>query len=842
MVHYWEGREFHPKTMCLGFKHLLYQKRSGRYPCCQIKSREIQLTNELALTLPESRSPTTIQMFRSYFIVALRSFLRNKLTSFINIFGLTLGLTTGIIICLVLVYAFGFDRFHAHYKDIHLVEMNQFLAGNISTGNATSTLLGPAIQSGIPGMKYVVRTRNAGENLTRYGDKLIYQRCVYVEPDFFRMMTFPAIEGNPVSTLQEGSGVVITEIAARRLFGAGSAMGKTILLNNTFPLKVGAVIQDIPQNSTIRFDLALPFSLFAKDHQLEDSWNCCMVQTWLQLQPGASVGSINRQMTHLLLKKSHFTEVSLFAYPITRLELYDNFRDGKPYWGKAYLFVLIGFIAFLTLLIACINFMNLSTAMAERRAREVGVRKVLGASRRIIIGQFLGEAVLLAMAALLLSVGLAFIALPWFASFAHLPLANQLGHPWVWVLIAGIGIFTGLVAGSYPAIYLSRFQPAKVLKRLMSTGRKGAFLRKALVTVQFVISVFLVVTTIVGVKQLRHVADRPLGFETSNLIDIAADGKLPQRFDLFKAQVQHIPGVINLTASSSNLLGVSLSQAGLEWPGKQPDQDFIIAAMWVQYDWTKTTGLKLAEGRDFSPDYGADSSACLINQSAARKMALREPVIGTTIAGRRVIGVLQDFPIGPFGKSNQPLIVYFGSQNLDHFLIRLANDVQWKKHLSQIKNAATTLNPGYPFTWQFTDEELKNLFKKDYDVEQLANIFSVLAVLISCMGLFGLASFAVERRTKEISIRKVLGASAGGLWLSLALDMLKPVFFGFIVATPLAAMTSSALLKVNDYHISLSWWIFAVAGAGAILVTLATVSYHAFRAAQINPAAVLSTE
>ena len=618
-------------------------------------------------------------MLKSYFTVALRSLLRNKVSSFINLGGLLLGLTTGIVICLVLVYAFGFDKFHANYKDIHLVEMNQTFAGTIYTGNPTPGPLGPALRDEIPALKYVVRTEQEGQSLTRYEEKAIYQKSIYAEPDFFHaMMTFPAIEGDPVTTLREGSGVVLTQSAARRLFGAGTALGKTILLNNTHPLKVGAVIRDVPENSSIEFDLALPFALFEKDNEWVSRWDYRSFQTWVQLQPGARLESINRQMTQLLLRNSNLKQVSLFAYPIARLNLYDNFKDGQPYWGKAYLFMVIGFIAFLTLLIACINFMNLSTAMAEHRAREVGLRKVLGASRPVIIGQFLGEAVLLALVALTLSIGLAYLVLPWFAAFAELPLTNQFGNPGVWGLFLLIGLFTGLVAGSYPALYLSRFQPVKVLKRLMSIGRKGALLRKGLVTFQFVISIFLVITTIVLVKQIHYIANRPLGYETSNLIDITADGDLPARFDLFKTKVGNIPGVVNLTASTSNLISVGSSQGGLDWPGKNPDQDFSIRAAWVQYDWTKTAGLTLAEGRDFSPDFGADSSACLINQAAAVKMGLREPVLGSRIGGKTVIGILRNFVFNSSGSAPQPLIVYLGKANLGHFLIRLTNDGQWK--------------------------------------------------------------------------------------------------------------------------------------------------------------------
>jgi putative ABC transport system permease protein len=780
-------------------------------------------------------------MLKSYFTIALRNFLRNKVISIVNIGGLMLGLTTAIVICLLLVYAFSFDKFHANYKDIHLVEVNLLQAGNIKTISSTPGPLGTAIQETIPGLKYVVRTEEAGEALTRYNEKAIYQKSLYAEPDFFNMMTFPSIEGDPVSTLRDGSGVVLTERGAARLFGNEKALGKIILVNNTYPLKVGAVIRDVPQNSSFEFDLALPFTLFERNNgSWINDWNRFSPKTWIQLQPNASVEYINRRMTLLISKKSSQKKISLFAYPIARLNLYDNFVDGKPYWGKAYLFMVIGFVAFLTVIIACINFMNLSTAMAERRAREVGLRKVLGASRKIIIGQFLGEALLMAMIALILSIGLAWFVLPWFAVFAELPLKDEFGIPWLWALLLALGIFTGLVAGSYPALYLSRFQPAKVLRRLMSVGTKGARFRKGLVTFQFVISIFLVVATIVAVKQMHYVEDRPLGFETSNLVDVSADGGLARRFELFRNALADIPGIVSLTASSSSALGVSNEQSGLDWPGKTPDQNLSFGALWVQYDWTKTMRLQIATGRDFSPQFGADTSACLLNQIAVRKMGLKEPILGAMVGGKKVIGVIQDIMWG--NSAGSPMIVYLTKGDLDHFLIRLTNDRQWKTTLSKIEKVAKSLNPGYPFTFQFTDEEREQQFNGDRHLAEIMNIFAAMAILISCLGLFGLASFLVERRTKEISIRKVLGATPARLWFSLSMEMLKPIFLSVFIATPLAALALKSLLAMNEYHIPLSWWIFAIAGIGAIFIALATVSYHGLRAARINPGRSLQTE
>jgi hypothetical protein len=409
-------------------------------------------------------------------------------------------------------------------------------------------------------------------------------------------------------------------------------------------------------------------------------------------------------------------------------------------------------------------------------------------------------------------------------------------------MLIGLGLFTGLVAGSYPAFYLSRFQPANVIKRLIRVGRKGTLLRKTLVTFQFIVCIFLVVITIVCVKQIRYLENRPLGYESFNLVDINADGNLAQRYQLFKNKVTDMPGVAGLTGSSTNLIRVEEAQTGLDWPDKKRDMDLIFHAAWVQYGWVKTTGLTLVEGRDFSPEFGADSATCLINESAVKKMGLTHPIIGARVGGKTVIGVLTDFVYNNTGRLTQPLIVYLGTGFTPHFLLRLRNDGQWKAHLSEVEKVAKSLNPGYPFTFRFIDDEHQEQFKNDFGIEQLADIFSVMAILISCLGLFGLAGYMVDRRTKEICIRKILGASPASIWASLSADMLKPVGLGFIVATPLAVLATMGVLSINEYHVGLSWWVFVVVGAGACLIALATVSYHCILAVRMSPARSLRAE
>jgi len=777
--------------------------------------------------------------------MAWRSLLRNKVASAINIGGLTIGLSVGIIILLFVMDRIDANKSNKNHSAIRLVMLNYKHAENIVTDRFTPMPLGPAIRKEMPAVQMVARTRGT-QCVTRYGSKVLYQASLYAEPDYFRMMTFPALEGDPIATLTKNNSIVLTESAAHRLFGKEQALGKTIVVDSADLLTVGAVIRDVPANSTVRFDIVLPFAPYEQAND-PSNWKSISTWTWIQLRPGASPEAVNSQLNRLLAEhldseSIHTFALALFAYPLDRFALYGDFKNGKPNGGEIYMVLIMAVLAALVLLVACINFMNLSTAMAERRAREVGLRKVLGASRRVIIGQFLGEALLLALIALALSIPPVYIILPELRAFTGQQLTHEFGDARLWIMLLILAMATGLVSGSYPALYLSRFQPVKVLKRMVSLGWSGIRMRRGLVTFQFVIAIFLVIGVIVCIRQIDYVASRPIGFEPSNLLDIPADGNLPGHFNLFKQQVTAIPGVLEVTASSDNIIRVDLSITNLDWPGKPPGRDFVFRRSIVQYDWTRTTGITLLEGRDFSPAFGTDSNACLLNQTAVRHMGLKEPVIGTKVGNHTVIGVIKDYVVNDPSGATQPLIVYLSQNNLSHFLLRITNDGQWQDRLARIEKIAKKLNPHYPFTFHFTNESYQQEFVNIFGVQQLVNIFGGVAIFVSCMGLFGFAGFIVERRKKEISIRKVLGATDGSLWLSLGREFLQPVLFGFVIAVPLGILVMQKLLATMDYHISLSWWIFAVAGAAAFLIALVTVSYHGLRAARINPSRSLQAE
>ena len=781
-------------------------------------------------------------MIKNYFKIAWRNLVANKVSSFINIAGLSVGLGTGIVILLLTVEEFSYDKFNKNLNDIYLLMQTQTMNGDINTGSVTPGPLAGSIRNEIPEIQYTARVSQGSQELVRTADKSLYLSGIYAEHDFFKMMTLPAVQGDPITALQKPGSAVITASTAKKLFGSIDAMGKVLVLNNSTALKVAAIIKDVPQNSTNQFDIVLPFRMFEMENNWLGKWDDNRIQTWVKVKPNVNIAPLNEKLKNLFLQKQNEKNIELFAYPLASLRLNGSFKNGKPNGGLIDVVMMISIIGLFVLLIACINFMNLATAQSERRAREVGVRKVLGASRKLIIIQFLSEAVLLSFFALLLGLLLAVVALPVIQQISGRNLILYLFNWHIWLLLIALALFTGLVAGSYPAFWLSHFQPVKVLKKLVTREKGAGLLRKGLVTFQFVVSIFLIIATIVIYKQIAYLESRPIGYNQENLVDISANGNLKNKFDVVKNDLLKIAGIKGVSAGTDNLIRFGGAFNGLVWPGKTADQDFKITTTNVQYDWAKTAGFTITEGRDFSPEYGSDTSACLINQAAAKRMRLKEPIVGTKLGGNVVIGVLQDFIFNHPFSSTEPLIVYLNKGSINHVFVRIANDGNWKDCLLKIEAAVKTIDPNVPFEFQFTNDEYQKNFKEIHSAGQMVNLFEGMAIFISCLGLFGLSAFLAERRSKEVSIRKVLGASVRSLWFSLSKDFLKPVFIALIIAAPLAGWVMQKMLSFMDYHIQLSWWMFLLAGVLAVFIAVVTVSFNGIKAAIANPINSLKME
>lgn len=773
--------------------------------------------------------------------MAWRSLIKNKVSSFINIGGLAVGLATGIIIMLVVREEFSYDSFHANLPDIYVLMKNQQQNNGISTGGSTPGPMAAAIRNEVPEVKYVARACNAGQQLVRQGDKSMFEETMYAEPEFFNIMTYPALQGNPAAALQEPGSLVITEHAAKNLFGDANPIGRIVIHDNKHALKVAAVIRDVPANSRNQFDMVLPFHLFESENSWLSKWDDNRIETWMQLKPSANIAALNSKLTRLIQLRTEDSTVSMFAYPLARLRLYGHFDNGKPSGGRIYMVYMLEVIGLFMLLIACINFMNLATARSEYRAREVGVRKVLGASRKWIIVQFLGETLLLTFLALLLGILLVNLLLPAFNRFAEKSIRFNFRDGRLWLLLPGIGLFTGLVAGSYPALFLSRFKAARVLKGITITGRGGG-LRRALVTAQFVISIVFIIGTIVIYTQINYVRNRPIGYDQENLLEISATGDLAGKYNVFKNELAKVAGIKNISAGSDNILQFGGSVTGMDFPGKIPGHEVSLVVTDVNYNWVKTMGLKLVEGRDFSPAFGADSNACLINQSVVEKLGLKEPVTGQIIGGKTVVGVVQNFVFNNPSGIIAPVYISLRTSYPGHFFVRIQNDGHWRQTLAQIERTAKQLNPNYPFEFSFTKEGYQKRFEEFSAYGIMSTLFGGMSILISCLGLFGLSAFMAERRSREMSIRKVLGAGARSVWFSLSKDFLKPVFIAFLLAAPATAWLMQTILSNMVYHTQLSWWMFALGGLLTAAVALATVSYQGLRTALENPVKSLRAE
>ncbi|MEY3238639.1 MAG: hypothetical protein RIR11_77 [Bacteroidota bacterium] len=789
-------------------------------------------------------------MISNYLSLALRNLGKNRLYTFLNIFGLAVGLGTSILILLWVTDELSYDKFHEKLPNIHRIMQHQTQGGVTYTFSSTPGPLAAALRTELPEIERAARTSWSGQQLLSRGDKNTYERGVYAEPDYFNIFTFPAIAGDPVAALRDPGAIVITERTAKKFFGNEDPIGKILRHDNQRDLKVAAVVRDLPANSSIRFDVVLPFRVYELQNPGGlDSWGSNSMPTYVELKPNTNVEALNNKLVNFIQGKNAEAQAHIFAFPIKDWRLRSEFKDGKPNGGRITMVLLLGIIGIFVLLIACINFMNLATARSEHRSKEVGVRKTMGALRWHIIAQFLSEAMLMTFMALILGIVFALLALPSFNRFFEKSLTISLSNWPLWLGLLGMGLITGLVAGSYPAFFLSSFDPIRVLKGsgVVHKGRSsiGSKLRKGLVTFQFVVSIFLIISTIVIYKQLEFAQSRKIGYDSECLIEIPARGDMQDKFGVTKAELLQIPSVKSVAAGTDDLIQFGSNTSGLGWPGKTDEQNFLVTVTSISHDWTKTAGVKVVEGRDFSPEYGGDTLCCMLNQAAVKQMGLASPVLGTQIrqdTNYTVIGVIEDFSYNDPLSATMPMILFLNTRTHYNYFVRFQNDENWQKSLSQVEAAVKKVNPNYPFEFHFTKEEYQKNFDEIRSTGQLANMFGGIAILISCLGLFGLSAFVAEQRKKEISIRKVLGATVANIWLFLSRDFLGPVLIAFVLAAPIASWLMQKLLSRFEYHIELSWWMFALAGLAALLIAIFTVSYQGIKAALVNPVKALKSE
>ncbi|KAA5542852.1 ABC transporter permease [Adhaeribacter rhizoryzae] len=786
-------------------------------------------------------------MFKNYLKIAFRNLLRHKIFSFINIFGLALGMTCSILIMLWVRDELRFNRFHANLNDLYrVIEEQHYPGGENLTMSSTPGTLAEALKKEFPEVSHATKVSWDEQVLFTHGDKSFKETGNYVSPDFLRMFSFSLVAGNANTALNQPNSVVITETLAKKYFGTTQVLGQVFKINNADSYKITGVLRDVPKNSSLQFSYLMPVNDYeAKpDKQWLKSWDSNGIRTFVQLHPNATKAGLDPKIEEFITQNSKQTHIKLFLQPVKDMYLRSDFQNDRVGGGRIAYVRLFSVVAVFVLLIACINFMNLSTARSAKRAKEVGVRKVIGAVRSVLVGQFIGESMLISLLAIFISIGLTQLFLPAFNEFTGKSIMLGYAEPAFWGSLLGIALITGLVAGSYPALFLSSFKPVTVLKGTLKFSNSVALFRKGLVVFQFVLSAILIISTLVVYRQVEYIRSKNIGLSRENVAYVSLEGDLSKNAEAFKNQLAQAPGIKAVGAANQSPIAVGNNGGGVAWRGKDPGIDILFSFLQTDYGFPQTLDVQLKEGRFFSKEFGADSSKVLVNEEAVRIMGFKEPLgEKITLNGQEVniVGVVKDFHVTSLHAPMQPLLIFLSPQNANFLFVRTEAG-KTKEALASLENLTKRFNPNYPFNYRFLDEDFEQMYRSEAVIGKLANYFAGIAIVISCLGLFGLALFTAEQRTKEIGIRKVLGASVSGIVAMLSKDFLKLVLIANLIAWPLGWYLMHNWLQNYAFRADMGWWIFVLAGGATLLIALLTVSFQAVRAALTNPVQSLRSE
>jgi ABC-type antimicrobial peptide transport system permease subunit len=790
-------------------------------------------------------------MFRNYLKTAFRNLWKNKAFSFINIMGLALGLACSLLIMLWVNDEYNVDAFHKNGSRLYSVYERQYRDGQVDAFHGTPGVLADELKRVMPEVQYA--TNYAWNELSTFeaNNKIIKENGNHAGQDFFKMFSYPLVEGNAINALQSPLDIAISKKMAEEFFGSpAEAIGKTIRYQNTKNLKVTAVFDNVPANSTAQFDYILSWQHFLEGNSWAKEWGNNGPPCYIMLREGTDAKAFERKITRFL--DNYNKEQTPHSYIRLGIErygdvyLHSNFdKQGNISGGRIQYVNLFSIVAIFILLIACINFMNLTTARSIKRAKEIGVRKVVGAVRFALIRQFIGEALLIVLIAVIIALLLVTLVLPGFNALTEKQIHIPFNDPAFWLSITALMFITGFISGSYPALYLSSFKPVRVLKGSIKFSSSALWFRKGLVVFQFMLSIILIIGTIVVSKQINYIQTINLGYDRENLLYVPLEGDLLDKYKLFKNEALRMPGIKDISRITDNPTEIQNGTGGVQWIDKDPNSDVQFTQSAVGYDFTKTMHLQLAQGRDFSKDFATDSVGYLINESALKVIGYKDPLGKPLTFWQKpgtIIGVLKDFHFNSLHEPIRPLV------------LRLGENIEWgqalvktqpgktKEALASLEKVCKELNPKFPFTYKFSDEEYGKLYKSEQVVNQLANYFAFLGIFISCLGLLGLVIFTAEQRTKELGIRKVLGASPVTLFALLSKEFLLLVLLAMVIASPLAWIAMNNWLQDYAYKVNISWWMFVVAGLSAILIALITVSFQAIKAAVANPVKSLRTE
>ena len=773
-----------------------------------------------------------------------RSIRRHGAYSLLNICGLAVGIACAILILLWVEDELDFDHQFTQNSLLYEVMDNQTYSGVTNTFQSTPVLLAPALRSEIPGLQHTTATTWDNRSLFSLGSKSIYEHGIYVDTGYFSMFGSPFIQGDSAQAFDQLHSLVISKKMALKFFGTVRVLGRELRVDNQQEYIITGVMKDYPRNSSFRPDWLMPMQIYREKNPWLLNWGNNGIKTYVKLDPRADVTQINKMIYRFIEAKDSSAKARLFLFPMDRWHLYGHFENGKQAGGDIKYVRLITLIAWIILLLACINFMNLATARSGLRTREVGIRKTLGSGKAQLVTRFIAESMMMTFISILLAIFLVWITLPAFNMMVdrHLSL-----HVFRFAHLAGLfalWIVCGLVSGSYPAFYLSSFNPVRALRGINDKNSAG-FIRRSLVVLQFTVSAILIICTVIIFQQVQHVRQRNLGYQRRNLIYIPIRQSIIRHFSAVREELLATGYAQHVASSNQIIFNIDSNGGGFSWPGKSTGKDILISQEWVSPGFLGTIGIKLQTGRDFIRDAGYDSTDIIINASLASLMG-RDGRIGTIVTRGtqhfRIIGIIQNFIYNNMYSSADPLIFFCNPAFTSYLYVRLNPGKDLSKAISSIGSVIRANSPAYPFEYYFADTEFDKLFKTETLIGKLAALFTGLAVFISCLGLFGLAAFTAERRTREIGIRKVLGATLSGITGLLSGEFLRLTVLSCVIAFPVSAWIMHRWLLDYAYRVRLHWWVFAAAGLAIILITLMTVSFQALKAAVANPVNSLRRE
>lgn len=786
-------------------------------------------------------------MLTNFLKVALRNFYKNSLYSAINVIGLSIGMACSILILLWVIDEYSYNTFHNNYDRIYQLYKRETWNQGTSAVRSMPYQLKDELTQASSQIEYVALTNWGEGNMLSVGEKRINKFGISATKDLFQIFSFEFTKGNPATALADPTSIVITESTAQIFFGDKDPINQVITIDNKWDQKVTGVVKDVPRQSTIEFDYVLPFGFY----EISQSWVKYSMQNWNNnsfqiyalLQNGALQSEVEGGIRDIVKNNNPKAQTAeVFLHPLSKWRLYSEFENGVSSGGLINYVRLFTVIAIFILVIACINFMNLATARSESRAREVGIRKSVGSRKAQLIFQFLGESILITAISTLFAIAFVQLILPYYNTLVEKQITLNLTSPWVWGSAILWTFIIGIFSGSYPAFYLSAFQPAKVLKGQLKT-RGGTTPRKALVVTQFAFSIFLIIGTVVIYQQIMFVKNRELGYDRNNLVQMWINNEMDKNFSVIRNALVGT-GVVESIAKSNSPITAIFSSNEVSWPG-MPDERVAFTTIATEYDYLKTMGIQLLEGRDFSPEFKSDSAAVILNEAAVEVLGFENPLgqhFTYNSQNVEIIGVVPNVIMGsPYAPVDACGIV-FDPTWASTVTIRLTPTNDLERSLAAIEGVFKEHNPSYPFEYRFTYDDFERKFTDINLVSRLATLFASLAIVITCLGLLGLAAFTAEQRTKEMGIRKVMGASVASLITLISKDFSKLVIVSFLIATPVAWFLLTDYLEQYSYRTSIAWWVFPVAGLVALILAVFIVGIQAAKAASANPTESLRNE